>query len=163
MAEIADLTGAEFRKSSYSTNGNDIVAAGTVSDGAGTFDTLAVDDGRRQLRIVTGSFADAPAQHVQDPLGHVLVLPAYKMPVHRLPGREVRRQLPPGVTGPHHVHDRVHDVSERILLLAAVPVGSGNQQLDQSPLLIGQIRGVKRVVVSSLPSYPTARRPHDHL
>jgi hypothetical protein len=50
-----------------------------------------------------------------------------------------------------------------MLVRAAVPMRDGQQRLDQRPLLIGQIRGVKTGLVSCLTHTHLAKQRHDHL
>jgi len=65
-------------------------------------------------------------------------------PSYGLPGREVRRQLPPGTPRADHVEDRVHDRPPRMLLRAATSLHRRQQRLDQRPLLIVGVRRVPR-------------------
>jgi hypothetical protein len=82
-----------------------------------------------------------PREH---PHADLLVLPPDEVAVHRLPGREVRRQLPPRAAGAHHAQDRVHDRPARMLLPSPTPPRRRQQRLDQGPLLVGQVRGIAR-------------------
>lgn len=80
-----------------------------------------------------------------DPLDGSVIVPPGEVPVHRGPRREVLRKLTPSAAGPHHVEDRIHDPSPRMLLppptLRAHPRWR-QQRLDQRPLFIRQVRRI---------------------
>jgi len=62
--------------------------------------------------------------------------------VHRAPGREVVRQLPPRTAGAIQVKDRVNHFAQIDGARPSARLGRGYRRLDQSPLLIRQVRGV---------------------
>ena len=93
-----------------------VVAAGVAPDGVGALDALGVDQPGAGLGVAALLHAQLGAHHGQDLLGDLGLFPPVEVPVHRLPRREVRRQLPPRAPGADHVEDRVHDRPARVLL-----------------------------------------------
>jgi hypothetical protein len=84
--------------------------------------------------------------HREDLLGDLGLFPAVEVPVHRLPRREVRRQLSPRTSRAHDVQDRIYDRAARVFLRAATGVDLREQGLDHRPLLV---TGVRRVPLRS--------------
>jgi hypothetical protein len=74
------------------------------------------------------------------------VAPGGEVPVHRRPGRETVRQVPPGAPGPVQVQDRIDDRPQRPDPWPAAPPGhlSGQVRGDDLPLGIGQVTGIAR-------------------
>src|ERR1035437_7102481 len=73
----------------------------------GHLDALAVHDAGTGLRILPRSLAPRPPQEVMDTLPGAAPPPLPEVPIHRLPGRQVMGQQPPGTTRPKHLADRV--------------------------------------------------------
>jgi hypothetical protein len=116
-----------------------------AADGICGTDGLGVDQPGSRSGIPAVGLANLAAQGIVDALDGTVVVPPGEVPVDGGPGREVLRQLPPGAPGPDHVEDRVHDPPPRMLLpspaLRSHP-RRWQQRLDQSPLLIRQIRRI---------------------
>ena len=122
-----------------------VEAPGCAGDGVSGADGLRVDQAGARLGIAAVSLAHPVPQCVVDALDGAVVVPPGEVPVHRLPGWEVLRQLPPGAPGPYHVEDRVHDPTPRMLLpppaLRSHP-RRRQQRLHQRPLLVRQVRRI---------------------
>src|SRR5664279_2575347 len=86
--------------------------------------------------------ADGIAQRVVDPVGGALRVPPLEVPVHGVPRREVVRQLPPRASRAIHVQDRLNDPPAWVDRRAAA-TAQWHHRLNQRPLLIGQIRGMR--------------------
>jgi hypothetical protein len=86
-----------------------IPPAGGRGHGVGGADGLGVDHRRGGLAVPAGGGPDPGAQRVVQPGQRAVIAPGREVPVHRRPGREVRRQVPPGAPGPVHVQDRLDD------------------------------------------------------
>src|SRR4051812_33836109 len=74
-----------------------VVAA--VAAAAGRLDRLAVQDGRRRLRLPAGEIAGVIAEGIMHDLPGAVLLPTAEVAVDAVPGREVVRQRPPGAAG----------------------------------------------------------------
>lgn len=119
-----------------------VVAAGLAADGVGSLDALGVDDPRQGLLGPPLRGADSSPQYGEHLFGDLGFFPADEVPVHRLPGREVDRQLTPGASGADHVQDGVDGVAAGVLLWPSAGVGRGQQRFDQCPLCVGEIGGI---------------------
>src|SRR6266700_355455 len=73
-----------------------------------------------------------------------VVAPGGEVPVHRGPGREAVRQVPPGAPGPVQVQDRLDDLAQRPDPGPAAPARNVRRQVrgDDLPLGIGQVTGI---------------------
>ncbi len=119
-----------------------VVATGVTPDGVRSAHGLGVDQPGRGLRVAAFLHAQLPADHRQDLLGDLGLFPLVEVPVHGLPGREIRRQRPPGAPGADHVEDRVDHRAARVLLRAPTRPDRRQQRLDQRPLLVAGVGGV---------------------
>ena len=70
--------------------------------------------GRRPWpRLFFGPFPAAHLHSRADPLPRAVGLPLGKTPVHRAPGRQIARQIPPRASVFEHVQNGVHDLRQR--------------------------------------------------
>jgi hypothetical protein len=91
------------------------------------------------LRVTAFSDTDLLAQLLEDAFGDLTLLPLLELPVHRLPRREIDRQLPPRTTATDYVQDRVHNRPAGMLRDPTRRLDQGKQRLDDLLLAVGQI------------------------
>ena len=116
-----------------------VIAARRGRDGVRAPDRLCVDDRGAGLRLAPFGLPDRAAQRVVQRVQRPVIAPASKVPVHRRPRREVRRQLTPRAARAHHVEDRVDQLASRVRLRPPPRLRRRKQRLDQRPLRAGQI------------------------
>jgi hypothetical protein len=103
---------------------------------------LAVDDGRRGLRLAALGDAVSLAQDGIDPLPSALAAPFGVVVEHRRPGREVVRQGAPLASGAQQVEHRVHDAAQLKDLRASSLRSGCNERPEDGPFFTGQLRWV---------------------
>jgi hypothetical protein len=73
--------------------------------------TLAVDDGCTGVGVATDALALSTVQRAIQQVPSTLEAKAPEMLEHRLPGREVGGEVPPGAAGAQHVEDSIEDAA----------------------------------------------------
>ena len=109
--------------------------------GVGGADGLGVDHRGGGLGVAPGGHPDLAAQRVMQPGQGAVVAPGGEVAVDGLPGREVRRQVPPGAPGPVQGQDRIDDPPQRpdARPAPAAGLGCGQVRRDHLPLRVGQV------------------------
>src|SRR5512132_254279 len=112
-------------------------------------DRLAIHDGNRRSRVPAGCGAGQWVERTVQDGPEAGDAPAPEIAVHRRPGREIRRQLPPLAAGPEQVEDRVEHGAHVRRSWPASGLRRWNVGHEQRPLWIRQVR--------RLPPSPHAR------
>src|SRR5271165_535981 len=112
----------------------------------GGLDRLAVDGGGAGRWCPPSFDAGQGAEGVEELLPSAVPVPPLEVIVDGFPRGQVVGQCPPGTTFASMVEQRVDDLAQLSLAGPATPVasaGSGQQRLDQSPLLVRHVAGIQ--------------------
>ena len=106
---------------------------------------LAVDADRAGRRLAAGLHADLGPQGVHKPRPSAVVAPLREILLGRALGKQVVRQHIPLATAAVEIQDRVDDLAHAHFSGASTPLRTRgwNQRLQDRPLLIGKVRGVR--------------------
>jgi hypothetical protein len=110
---------------------------------AAGFNGLGIEDSDRRLFLSTGSHSDLLAKAGIDPVQSAIIAPQGEIFVDCSPRREVVRQKPPRTTSLGDVKQSVANLPQVVLTRPPFPLGRRKERLDDDPLLIREIRGVR--------------------
>src|ERR1019366_7267216 len=91
----------------------------------------------------SGQDADLRAECIEQSLPGAISGPVLKVVVDRLPGREIMGQRPPRTTLASMVEKSIDDVAQVGLARSPTPTWPWEEGLEQSPLLVRQITGIR--------------------
>jgi hypothetical protein len=111
--------------------------------GLGRLHRVAIEDPATEGRLPPGGCPDLGPQGGVDALLGAVVPPDVEVVGHRLPGREVVGEHPPGTPAARQVQGGIDDFPQGIGKgPAQLPLGPGQQVLDIVPLQVGQVARV---------------------